>query len=196
MRGRIIFMLEEPSMKELLSTLVPRFFPGLVEGQHFLCVPHQGKTDLEQSLPKKLRGWKVPGDRFVVLEDNDGRDCKAVKHRLATIAAEAGRQDACLIRIVCQELEAWYLGDLRALAEAFGDPDLDSEGWRKRFSNPDAWSKPSGEVARMVPAFQKRIGARMMGTKLNWPINQSTSCQSLFRGLSRLTAEMGYPPAS
>ena len=34
-------------MQELLDGLLPRPFPGLL----FQCVPHDGKTDLERSIP-------------------------------------------------------------------------------------------------------------------------------------------------
>ena len=44
--GRMVFLLEEQSMKELLDGLLPRLFPGL----NFLCVPHEGKKDLERSI--------------------------------------------------------------------------------------------------------------------------------------------------
>ena len=36
-------------MQELLDGLLPRLFPGLL----FQCVPHDGKTDLERSIPHK-----------------------------------------------------------------------------------------------------------------------------------------------
>ena len=49
--SRVVFLLEEYSMKVLLDGLLPRLFPGLL----FLCVPHEGKQDLEKSVPKKLR---------------------------------------------------------------------------------------------------------------------------------------------
>ena len=54
---RVVFLLEEYSMKVLLDGLLPRLFPGLP----FLCVPHGGKNDLEKSLPRKLRAWREPG---------------------------------------------------------------------------------------------------------------------------------------
>ena len=38
-------------MKVLLDGLLPRLVPGL----QFLCVPHEGKQDLEKSVPRKLR---------------------------------------------------------------------------------------------------------------------------------------------
>ena len=45
--NRIVFLLEEDSMRTLLEGVLPRLFPGLL----FQCVPHEGKQDLEKSIP-------------------------------------------------------------------------------------------------------------------------------------------------
>jgi hypothetical protein len=84
-----VFLLEEPSMKVLLEALLPRLYPGL----SFQCVPHEGKQDLDKSIPRKLRAWNEPGVRFCVIRDNDGADCLALKRRLAALCAEAGRPE-------------------------------------------------------------------------------------------------------
>ena len=81
--NRVVFMLEEYSMKVLLDGLLPRLFPRL----SFLCVPHEGKQDLEKSIPRKLRAWREPGVRFVVVRDNDGSDCRALKQSLVDLRA-------------------------------------------------------------------------------------------------------------
>ena len=65
-------------MKELLDGLLRRLFPELL----FQCVPHEGWTDLERSIPRKLSGWREPGVRFAVVRDNDGGDCHARKQAL------------------------------------------------------------------------------------------------------------------
>ena len=117
--SRIVFLLEEYSMKVLLEGLLPRLFPGLP----FLCVPHEGKQDLEKSIPRKLRAWREPGVRFCVIRDNDGADCRKLKQSLVALCNEGGHGDA-LVRIACQELEAWYFGAPDALAEVFGNEDL------------------------------------------------------------------------
>ena len=116
---RVVFLLEEESMKVLLEGLLPRIFPQL----NFQCIHHEGKSDLEKSIPRKLRAWREPGVRFVVLRDNDGTDCVFLKQRLLKICSDAGGKDT-LVRIVCEELEAWYLGEPDALAEAFDDEKL------------------------------------------------------------------------
>lgn len=131
--SRLVFMVEEGSMRVLLDRLLQRLFPGMP----FLCIEHEGKSDLERSLPIKLRAWREPGVRFFVLRDNDNGDCIELKRRLAGVVNETGR-DHVTIRIVCQELEAWYFGDCGALAAAYGDEQLRGIDSRARFRMPDA----------------------------------------------------------
>ena len=86
MQGRLILLVEEPSMKVLVDGLLPRLFPGWQKGTHFLCVPHEGKSDLDKSVPRKLKEWKFPGDRFVIVRDNDNADCVVLKARTLLFA--------------------------------------------------------------------------------------------------------------
>lgn len=104
----LVFMLEEPSMAELLKVLLPKMLPHQIT---FQLIPHEGKHDLEKSLPRKLRAWRMPGVRFVVVRDQDGADCVVIKKRLTDLCRQAGREDT-LVRIACPHLEAWFLGDL------------------------------------------------------------------------------------
>ncbi|RDI29122.1 DUF4276 family protein [Pseudacidovorax intermedius] len=188
MVGRLVFLLEEPSMRVLLEGWLPRLVPGWVSGEHFLCVPHEGKSDLDRSIPRKLAVWRHTGDRFVIVRDNDNADCIEVKARLRRMCEQAGRPDS-LIRLVCQELESWYLGDLAALAAAFDTPRIDSPANRKRFDAPDGWQKPSVEVKRLIPTFQKIGGARAMAAHLDALRNRSPSLHAFVTGVRRLHAE-------
>ena len=97
---KLIFILEELSMKELLDRILPRILP---EGVDFQTIPHAGKRDLELSLPRKLRAWNEPDVAFVVVHDQDSNDCVELKRELQGICAMSGRQ--VLIRIACRELE-------------------------------------------------------------------------------------------
>lgn len=183
--SRVVFLLEEPSMKTLLDGLLPRLFPCLV----FQCVPHEGKQDLAKSVPRKLRAWREPGVRFVVLRDNDGGDCRALKRRLSDLCLQGGRTDS-LVRIACQELEAWYLGEPDALAEAFGQDNLRGIGRQRRFRDPDAVVKPSTAIRAIVPRFQKTDGARRMAEHLSRERNRSASFQTLMQGIENVWQEM------
>ena len=192
MQGRLIFLVEEPSMKVLLDGLLPRLFPGWQKGTHFMCVPHEGKSDLDRSVPRKLKEWKVPGDRFVIVRDNDNADCVAIKARYVSVCGACGRPESP-VRLVCQELESWYLGDLWAMAQAFAQPNLDTPGHRKRFANPDGWQKPSVEVGRLVAGFGKVAGARSMAVYLQaCEQNRSTSFKAFTIGVRRVALEMGW----
>lgn len=172
-------------MKVLLDALLPRLFPTLA----FLCVPHEGKQDLERSIPKKLKAWREPGVRFVVVRDNDRDDCIELKRKLSSLCREGGREDT-LVRIACQELEAWYLGEPSALASAFDDERLAGLGTKARFRDPDAVAKPSVELKAMVPEFQKLSGARRMARYLTRERNRSRSFQVLMEGIGRLVEAM------
>lgn len=189
MTGRVIFMLEEPSMKILLDGFLPRLVPGWLEGEHFLCIKHDGKSDLDLSITRKLQAWKTKGDRFVIVRDNDNADCVHIKARLRALCKGTSYPDT-LIRLVCQELESWYVGDLQSLALAFGDPKLDSPALRKRFSVPDDWQKPSAELSRLIPTFQKGSGARAMSAHLRGVNNRSKSFQVFVEGVQRIATEM------
>ena len=172
-------------MRALLDGLLPRLFPGLP----FQCVPHEGKTDLERSIPRKLRGWREPGVRFAVVRDNDGGDCRALKDDLRGLC-QAGSRDDTLIRIACQELEAWYLGEPDALADAFGREALRSVGQKRRFREPDAVRRPSEAVVRLAPEFQKVSGARLMARHLGRERNRSKSFQAFVAGIEDIAGDL------
>ncbi len=182
---RLVFLVEERSIAEVLNALLPRLLPVGVAHQ---VVPHEGKSDLEKSIPRKLRGWKEPGVRFVVIRDNDGGDCIALKNRLSTLCAESGRGDT-LVRIVCQELEAWYLGDLRAVDLAYRTSTLARQQGTKRFRNPDALSSPSQVIQKLVTGHQQIAGARAIAPHLNIETNRSRSFHAFIEGVRRLTRE-------
>ncbi len=173
-------------MRNLLNGLLPRLFPDM----NFICLAHEGKSDLEKSIPRKLRAWREPGVRFVILRDNDGGDCLLLKQRLMQSCRAAGRPDT-IVRIVCQELEAWYLGEPDALADAFDKESLRRIGRKTRFRDPDAVQQPSDALKRLVPGFRKVSGAKSMAGLLTRERNNSKSFQVLLSGLDRLYAELG-----
>jgi hypothetical protein len=186
MAGKIIFLLEEPSMKVLLDNLLPRLFPGWRAGEHFLCVKHDGKKDLDRSIPIKLKAWREPGVRFVILRDNDNADCMDIKAKLHQMCVAAGRPET-LIRMVCQELESWYLGDLQALEKAFGCT-VNTPKNQKRFAVPDKRHKPSEDIRQIIPHFQNTSGARAVAEHLGLQLqaNRSHSFRVFLAGIQGL----------
>ena len=177
-------------MANFLDELLPRLFSNL----SFQCVPHRGKAHLEQSIPRKLRAWREPGVRFVVMRDQNSGDCHVVKARLRDRCEQGGRTDA-LVRIVCRELEAWYVGDEEALAAAFPDAQkrIRRELRKRRFDDPDKVVQPAKALSSLIPEFQKRSGARSLGQHLSRQ-NRSRSYKAFLAGVERLLSE-GAPEA-
>ena len=94
------------------------------------------------------------------------------------------------MRIVCQQLEAWYLGEPDALAEAFDNERLRGIGRRAGFRDPDAVQQPSEALRRLVSGFRKVSGAKAMAGLLTREGNRSKSFQALLSGRDRLNAEL------
>ena len=149
---------------------------------------------MRKASPTKLRAWREPGVRFVVVRDQDGGDCREIKSSLTRLCRESGRMDV-LVRVVCRELEAWYVGDTEALGRAFPETRLNAlrrlQG--SRFRNPDNVVHPSDAIADVIPEFQKRLGARRMAAVLSRE-NRSRSFREFVSGVERLWASMQAEP--
>ncbi|MES2469508.1 MAG: DUF4276 family protein [Verrucomicrobiota bacterium] len=185
---RIVFLVEEPSMVELLRGVLPKVFPHWLENQHWLAVPHQGKSDLEASVPRKLRAWHMPGDCFVIMRDNDGGDGRAHKARLLSLAA-AKPADQVMVRIVCQELESWFLGDLAAVAEACPTAARNLKASHRKYPHPDRMTNASEELRRLTEMPGKVGRAKMISACLTVDVNLSHSFNIFISGLKRLAAK-------
>lgn len=172
-------------MKYLLDELLPRILPPDVT---FQTIPHHGKRDLERSIPRKLRGWKEPGDiRFVILHDQDTKDCVSLKQELLQLCAVTDRP--CLVRIACQEMEAWYFGDIDALCAAYDRPKQREVIGKKKFRVPDAIPDPKEELYRLIPEHQQISGAKRVAPHMDIERNTSASVQQFVRGVRRLACQ-------
>ena len=94
---KLVFLLEEESMKHFLDGILPKILPPDVG---FITVPHEGKSDLQKSVPIKLRAWKEPGVKFVIVQDQDTGDCRELKRKLVELCGDTTQE--VLIRIACQ----------------------------------------------------------------------------------------------
>lgn len=177
----LVFFLEEPSARALLEGFLPQWLPHEWRVRY---VVFEGKQDLENGLVRRLRGWLTPETRFVVLRDQDAGDCKKVKDRLVRLVKQSGRE--ALVRIACRELEAWVLGDLNALADAFEVPRLAHLSVKAKYREPDALVRPVEQVRRLIASYQKVDGARRVGPLLDPERNLSPSFHAFCAGLDRL----------
>jgi Domain of unknown function (DUF4276) len=178
----LVFLLEEESMKALLDVLLPKVLPTDIL---YRCIPHEGKQDLEKSIPIKLRAWKTPGTSFVIVRDKDHANCIELKKHLVQLCKQEGRHES-LVRIACHELESWFLGDLAAVEKAFNIKKLAGQQHNKKYKNPDRLSNASEELAKLVKGYRKVSGAKKIAAYMTIDQNQSHSFNCFISGLTRL----------
>ncbi|MBI4801197.1 MAG: DUF4276 family protein [Elusimicrobia bacterium] len=167
---KLVVMLEEKSAKMFLNAVLPKIAPRL----NFVLITHEGKKDLENSLPRKLRAWREPDVRFLVLRDKDSKDCVRLKKRLQKICRDSGRSDT-RIRIAIHCLESWLLGDLKAVSFAYHNPSIAALSSRAKFRYPDRLANAEDELLKIVPEYQKVGGARVIAPFIDLSANRSHS---------------------
>lgn len=160
----LVFLLEEESAKNMLQGILPRLLPAEVHAQYILC---NGKQDLERHLVRKIRYWREPDARFIILRDKDSGDYGVIKRRLLDLVRQSGKADACLVRLACHELESFFLGDLAAVARALHMPDLAKKQDKRTFRTPDALANAAEELKKITQGkYAKLAGSRAIGPHL------------------------------
>lgn len=99
----------------------------------------------------------------------------------------AGKEEQCLVRIACRELESWYLADLAAIERAYQKNGLSRNQEKEKFRNPDRLSNPVQELRRLVPEFQKISGARMIAPHMDVTNTRSRSFTIFIQSLRNLS---------
>jgi hypothetical protein len=185
--NHIVFFLEESSAEALLESLLPRLLPTNVR---FRCVVFEGKQDLERQLVRRLRSYRAPHARFVVLRDQDSADCHVIKSGLKQKCVEANRPDT-VVRIACRELESWYLADLAAVEKGLGVKNLQSLQAKAKYRLPDEIVCPSKTLMRLAPGYQKTGGSRSIAPHLDLKSSRSRSFGLFLKTIRRLAGELG-----
>ena len=198
----IEFLVEEPSAEAALQNIVPKILQRDIS---FSIHPHQGKPDLLQKLPGRLRGYEswLPQDwRIVVLVDADEEDCREIKGRLEkdardtdliTKSASAGSRFQVLNRLAVEELEAWFFGDMEALHAAYPRMPLNLAN-KAKYRDPDGitggtWEALEREFKRAGYysfGMNKISAAREISAHMLPEHNRSKSFQVFRHGLLEL----------
>jgi hypothetical protein len=183
---------EEPSAEAALAILIPKIAPGVTFAIH----PHQGKLDLLEQLPRKLRAyakWVTADYRIVVLVDEDRADCIALKRKLVASAKAAGIANRVLSRIAVEELEAWFFGDVPALVKAYpGVPSTLASKTSYRQADAikggtwEALERVLQEAGHMSGGYAKKEGAATIAAQMNVNANASPSFQAFRDGVRRI----------
>jgi hypothetical protein len=129
-------LVEDSSGATLIGHLLPRILGPKDEPHTWKIRPYKGlghlpkglspRTDpskriLLDQLPRLLQGYgKQPGiDLVVVVVDSDRRDCKTFLRELQAVLENCNPAPNTLFRLAIEEIEAWYLGDRKAILAAY-----------------------------------------------------------------------------
>lgn len=185
--ARIEILVEEPSMKEFLSILLPNILDDKwsLNGNYFIR-SFEGKSDLQKNIPSKVKflsNWNHEAVGVVIMQDQDSSDCKILKQKLLDICDQNGNCPK-LIRIICRELESWYLGDFLAVSKAY--PSFKNQNYinKSKFRIPDNCNA-FDELKKILPEFQKVGGAKKIAPFININENKSESFKQTVTGLIR-----------
>jgi hypothetical protein len=168
-------------MSTFLSALFKNIFPTL----KFRVVHHEGKDDLKKSIINKLKAHSDANIRVIVLVDQDSSpDCKKLKQNIDDLCKKSGKENY-KIRIVCHELESWYLGDLASIDVAFGT-NLARDKGKKKYREPDKIAN----AKQMIKRITKQAGQIYIASKIGSAMtpesiaeNKSKSFQSFLNAL-------------
>ncbi len=194
----IEFLIEDYSGGEALKELLPSC---LAPETQYQVRNFSGKSDLLKKLPDRLKGYKawIPDDwLIVVLIDRDDQDCRELKQKLEDIATDTGfitktKDNECfqvLNRIMIEELESWFFGDVDAIVKAY--PGVKSSlTQQKKYSDPDAIQGGTWEALERIlqraryhqGGLDKPKAARDIAQYMNPEINRSKSFQIFYEGL-------------
>ena len=194
------FLVEEPSMESALTQILPKILPSsfTFKIHEFRC-----KTEFIAKLPNRLKGyqgWLPPDWKIVILIDEDREDCLKLKKQLEIMAISAGliTKSSCqkgksfqvLNRIMIEELEAWFFGDVEAIRQAYPkvSPNLATQ---QQFRDPDAIKGGTWEALERVlrkagyhpGGLEKYKASSEIAQYMNPKLNRSTSFQVFRRGL-------------
>ncbi|MCX8501951.1 MAG: DUF4276 family protein, partial [Alphaproteobacteria bacterium] len=115
----------------------------------------------------------------------DLSNCRELKSRIKKLVPQEC-QNKTIIRIVCRELESWYLGDFDALKAAYGEK-LETYRNQSRYRTPDQINDPYESLKKLIPNYQKIEGSKKIAPMLNHAENNSTSFNQFIRTIEQLS---------
>jgi hypothetical protein len=184
-------------MGKALRSLLPKMIPQVISWR---VLVFQGKRDLLRHLPAQLKGYRsVKELKIVVLVDEDRQRCIELKGQLEDTAKDAGfitksqsqgGNFQVLNRIVVEELEAWFFGDIQAIRQAYPKipENLDK---KKGYRDPDRIKGGTWEALHRIlkragyyPSnFPKGLVAENISKFMDPARNRSHSFQVFQQGL-------------
>ncbi len=183
---QIEFLLEEPSMENLLKEILPKILPeGYKLDINCFLRPHQGKSDLKKSIPNKVRTFSnfYRPSKLIIIQDQDSTDCKELKKYIIDLCRANGNCPI-LVRIPCRELENWYLGDMDAIEKVYPSFKARSYKYKAKYRNVDNLHG-ANELERSIHDFQKGFASKNIPKYMDLENNKSVSFNQLLTGIRK-----------
>jgi hypothetical protein len=186
----IEILTEEPSMENFLRGILPHVLPEdyQVDVNCFIR-PHEGKSDLRKSIPKKFKAYPNFGYpvKVLIIHDQDSNDCVQLKSDLLSLC-ESASNIPVVVRIACKELENWYLGDMQAIEIVYPASKATSLINKAKYRNPDNLFG-AHELGQMTPNFSKTHASREIPKHMAIKNNKSNSFNHFLSGLDKLISQ-------
>ncbi|OBQ31118.1 MAG: hypothetical protein AN483_01960 [Aphanizomenon flos-aquae MDT14a] len=190
----IEFLVEEPSTEIALKEIVPKIIGNV---HTFKIHNFQNKDRLLKRLPERMKAYAnfIHDDwRIVVLVDEDRSDCQELKKKLchASSIVTQKKGNIVLHRIVVEELESWFIGDVAAIRAEYEKIPA-SLPQQAKFRDPDAIKGGTWEELDKIlkkygyeTGLQKMDFAQKVSPHMDVENNQSRSFQVFRDGLRRM----------
>lgn len=180
---RVEILVEERSIKEVMRNILPKILSDKWKlDENYFIREHEGKSDLRSSIEKKVKvfsNWHEPIG-VVIVHDQDTADCKLLKDKLVGLCNKG--TFPYLVRIICRELESWYIGDFNAVEQAYPHFKAASYQNKAKFRNPDLCNA-CDELIKILPEFQTVSGARKISPFMSIESNRSNSFHQFKEGV-------------
>jgi len=151
----IVFLVEDYSTKKFLEGILPRL--GFEEHQ-FEIKHHRGKEDLISHLNQIIPSLSKRAEQIIVIIDQDKQNCVKLKNKIQEKMAWCTCEYK--IRIACYELEAWFLGDMEAIAKCSPRFKASFFQGKKKYRDVDNIPKPSSVIEQIVPDWKERYASK------------------------------------
>ena len=194
------FLVEEASIESALTQLLPKILPSNVTSN---IHAYRGKPDCFEKVPNRLKGyqaWLPPDWKIVILIDEDREDCRKLKEKLEIMAISSGliTKSSCqknksfqvLNRIVVEELEAWFFGDVQAIRQAYPKVSANLAN-QQPYRDPDAIKGGTWEALERVlkkagyhpGGLEKYKASSDISQYMNPELNRSKSFKVFYKAL-------------
>ena len=180
---------EEKSCANVMNAILPKLVPKSFRYKihHF-----SGCEDLEKALECTLpKISEKPNAKILILRDQDNQKCKILKAELNELIVNTCKCPY-KIRIVCTELESWFLGDMLAVSKAYTRFEPKNFSNKAKYRNVDKIVKPNKDLLKIIPEMKgyknlpKLEVSERIAPFLDLAVNKSESFQHTIKAIRNL----------